>query len=62
MVTKGKVMFDEIIKNSRASITDDELSFILEHVSKIKPKVVVEIGVHLGYSMDVWQEAFKPCA
>jgi predicted O-methyltransferase YrrM len=55
-------MFDEIIKNSRASITDDELSFILEHVSKIKPKVVVEIGVHLGYSMDVWQEAFKPCA
>lgn len=52
----------EVANNSRASQNKKELQWLLEKVSKINPKRVLEIGVHKGYSLEVWRKAFgKDC-
>lgn len=50
----------EIARSSRASQDRFELHNLLLAVRKTNPKVIVEIGVHRGYSLEVWWEAFKP--
>jgi cephalosporin hydroxylase len=52
--------FKQIAKNSLASQGTLEMEWLLNKVSIIKPKVIVEIGVHLGHSMKAWQDAFDP--
>jgi cephalosporin hydroxylase len=49
-----------IANKSKASQGKLELFHLLNILSPNKPNVIVEIGVHLGYSMEVWKEAFKP--
>lgn len=49
-----------IAKNSKASQGVNELEWLLNEVGKIKPKIIVEIGVHLGHSLKAWQDAFQP--
>ena len=51
---------DEIIKNSKASITQQELRYIIDKVGKINPKIILEVGIDRGYSLEVWQKAFNP--
>lgn len=52
--------YKQIADNSMASQGKAELLWLLNKLSKIQPKVIVEIGVHLGHSLAVWQRAFKP--
>ncbi len=52
--------FSNIEAVKSASQGNKEMVALLEYVSKIEPKVIVEIGVDKGYSMDVWSEAFNP--
>lgn len=49
-----------IADDSQASQGHAELYWLLNKVDAIKPKVVLEIGVHRGFSLKVWQEAWKP--
>ena len=51
---------DETVAASRASQNKTELKLLLKFVSEIQPKVVVEIGLHRGYSLLDWYRAFKP--
>lgn len=37
-----------------------ECTDLLIKVSRLKPKVILEIGVHLGRSLALWNEAFSP--
>lgn len=48
----------QVVDNSRASQNSDELLILLTEVQKINPLVILEIGVHKGYSLEVWQNAF----
>ena len=48
----------EIANKSRASQNKKELAILLALVKQIDPKVIVEIGVHQGYSMQTWKQAF----
>lgn len=50
----------QIADESNASQGADEMLWLLEKVAAIKPKVVVEIGVHLGHSLKAWADAFNP--
>jgi predicted O-methyltransferase YrrM len=50
----------DIIAKYAPSQGRDEMAALIRLVKKIKPKVVVEIGVHQGRSMAVWGETFKP--
>lgn len=50
----------EIANQSRASQGKYELLWLLEKLQMINPKVILEIGVHQGYSIEVWKRAFKP--
>lgn len=52
--------YDLIVSESKASQNKTELAKVLQYVSEINPKVIVEIGVHQGYSMVDWQKAFNP--
>lgn len=45
---------------SRASIEQNELAWLLSKLQDIQPRVIVEIGVHKGYSLEVWRTWFKP--
>lgn len=51
---------EKIANESKASQGKRELLWLLKKVSSIKPKVIVEVGVHQGYSMETWREAFDP--
>jgi cephalosporin hydroxylase len=48
----------EIVSNNRASQNASELTALLYEVEQIMPKVIVEIGVHKGYSLEVWKKAW----
>lgn len=50
----------EIVESSRASQDKKELKRLLQIMVPRKPKVVVEIGVDKGFSLEVWEKAFKP--
>lgn len=54
------VDLERIANESKASQGAKELYWLLRIVAAINPKVIVEIGVHQGYSMQTWQEAFEP--
>lgn len=47
-----------IVASNRASQNGAELLTVLYEVDQIKPKVIVEIGIHQGYSMEVWKKAW----
>ena len=47
-----------IADRSKASQGHSELRWLLTKIAEIEPKVIVEIGVHQGYSMQTWMEAF----
>jgi predicted O-methyltransferase YrrM len=51
---------DKIADESRASIEHEDLKILLPIVAKIEPKVILEIGMHRGYSMETWRKAFNP--
>ncbi len=47
------------IKNfCRASQNKTELTDLYHEVEKIKPKIILEIGVHQGYSIEAWRCLF----
>lgn len=52
--------FSQIIKECNPSQSHWELNELLNIVSRIKPKKILEIGVHRGGSMRVWANAFDP--
>lgn len=52
--------FKAIADKSEASQGADEMLWLLEKVAAIEPKVIMEIGVHLGHSLKAWQDAFNP--
>lgn len=55
-----KSEFKRLAEVSKASQDKTELVRLLEAVSKVKPKVIVEIGVHQGGSIKTWLAAFNP--
>jgi predicted O-methyltransferase YrrM len=54
------ISFDEIAEESKASIQKEDLKILLPIIAKIQPKNILEIGMHQGYSMEVWRKAFNP--
>lgn len=55
-----KRSLQQIAEESESSQNSTELAFLLEDVSVISPKVIVEIGVDRGGSIKTWFEAFSP--
>ena len=51
-------MFDQIIEESKASIEKEDLEVLLPLIAKVEPMVILEIGIHQGYSMETWHKAF----
>lgn len=51
---------NDIAASSKASQGAEEMFWLLNKVAKVKPKVILEIGVHLGHSLKAWQDAFEP--
>lgn len=54
------MVLEEVVQKSRASIEKEDLRILLPIVAKISPKVIVEIGMHQGFSMEMWRDAFDP--
>jgi predicted O-methyltransferase YrrM len=53
--------FEQLAKESKASQGEQELLWLLNRIdATVKPEVIVEIGVHQGYSMETWHKAFNP--
>jgi predicted O-methyltransferase YrrM len=52
--------YEPIIEKCNPSQTHSELNELLTLLEKIKIKNVLEIGVHVGGSIRVWKEVFKP--
>lgn len=52
--------YHAIAQESLASQDKTELEELLKIVGEIEPKNILEIGVHLGHSMKVWNSAFDP--
>src|SRR6266702_611637 len=52
--------FDIITAQSRASIEKEDLKVLLPLISAIKPEKIIEIGMHQGYSMEIWRKEFNP--
>ena len=52
--------FEQIVAESKASQNPKELLLLLKMLDKIKPKVIVEIGVDQGYLLTTWRKAFDP--
>lgn len=50
----------QIINDSKASQDKEELKFLYEKVSRIKPKVIVEIGTWMGYFAETLHQLFSP--
>lgn len=53
-------VFSLVAAASRASIEKEDLEILLPIIGYINPKVVLEIGMHQGYSMELWRKAFDP--
>lgn len=51
---------ERIAKKSQAPQGKQELAWLLGKVADVDPKVVVEIGVHDGHLLKLWQDAFMP--
>lgn len=51
--------YEEIISRGNPSQSHWELNELLLDVERISPRIVLEIGVHMGGSLRVWKEAFK---
>lgn len=51
---------EAIAKKSDAPQGKRELGWLLGKASDIEPKVIVEIGVHEGHTLKLWQDAFMP--
>lgn len=49
-----------LANTSKASQDNYELFMLLLALDSISPKVIVEIGVHRGFSLLTWLEAFNP--
>jgi cephalosporin hydroxylase len=54
------ISLEALAKKSEASQGSRELGWLLGKVQDVDPKVIIEIGVHLGHSLKVWQDAFMP--
>lgn len=52
--------YEQIISECNPSQTHSELDELLQLVEPIKPKYVLEIGVHRGGSLRVWHKVFNP--
>lgn len=52
--------YGEIIAKCNPSQNHEELNDLLLEVEKIKPKKILEIGVHVGGSLKVWKAIFNP--
>lgn len=52
--------YTTIIKQCNPSQSHWELNELLNIVSRIEPKKILEIGVHRGGSMRVWENVFDP--
>lgn len=52
--------FHEVAQESLASQGKKELEWLLVRLGKIRPKIILEIGVHQGYSIKTWEDAFWP--
>lgn len=52
--------FTDVANQSRASIEKEDLKVLLPLVAAINPQYILEIGMHQGYSMEVWKKAFMP--
>lgn len=49
----------QIVQDSRASQDKWELEWLLDVVAETRPYRILEIGVHRGYSAEVWRKAFS---
>lgn len=54
------MIFEQITKDSHASIEKEDLDKALRIVQPYKPKVILEIGMWKGYSAENWLKAFVP--
>lgn len=52
--------FEKVADGSRASIEKADLKVLLPIIADIRPRVILEVGMHQGYSMEVWRKAFHP--
>lgn len=52
------VDFNQVAEESRASIEKEDLKVLLPIIANINPAIVLEVGMHRGYSMQVWRNAF----
>lgn len=52
--------FSKIIEESRCSIEKVDLQILLPIVAATKPQAILEIGMHQGYSMELWRKTFTP--
>lgn len=49
-----------LVAESRATITKTDLSVLLKVLDTVPIKRVLEIGTDQGFSIELWQKAFKP--
>lgn len=54
----GKIL--RAINEANPSIEKEDLKIILPIIQKINPKVILEIGTHMGGSASLWVKAFNP--
>lgn len=45
----------KLMTKHRASQNHRELAHLLDVVSSVSPLVIVEIGIHMGYSLEIWR-------
>lgn len=60
MKKRNKQELTGIANRSKASQDKVELIHFLYLLNEIEPKIIVEIGVHQGHSIQTWKEAFDP--
>ena len=58
--SQEKMTIDQIVENSRASITKEDLRKLLLLLSNKEIKNILEIGTWKGYSSRVWLDFFEP--
>lgn len=49
-----------ITQNSKASQDKEELADLMLELLELQPKWIMEIGMHLGRSVEVWDKLLKP--
>lgn len=57
-ITKKRIY--DVVTRSKASQNKVELTKLLELLTETEINVVLEIGSHQGYSLNLWQDAFTP--